>query len=390
MTTRITLLSIFVFALMFGCSKDTSPTGPDNNDPNGEEELLKAFKADEGAGVVKVMTRNVYIGANVDVVLEAQTEQEVALLVTGAYQQLMTTDFTSRAAALASEIERSNPHLVGLQEMTKFYIQDPGDLALGGQVPATDKFLDFFEELMAALDARGLHYVYAGTKKNADVELPMITGIDNEGNPTFADIRIEDHDAILARDDILTGSVLTTSYDSFLVVPEFGISIPRGFVAVSAEIGDIDLTFVNTHLEAFSTDDGVRLYQAEQLMDAFYPERGNVVIAGDFNSQAPTGQTYQYILSQGYTDVWTENTLTYNPNGYTYGHDDNLRNDEPGMFERIDFLFVGTASDATIGEGFVLGDEKRDKTASGLWPSDHAGVVAKLTFPLTMKIAADK
>jgi len=190
---------------------------------------------------------------------------------------------------------------------------------------------------------------------------------------------------------VVTGSVLTVTYDDSLPVdPELGLYIPRGFVAVSAQIGDVDVTFVTTHLEAFSADDGIRLNQAEQLVNAFHPDLGNVILAGDFNSQAPSGQTYQYILSEGYTDVWTENTLTYNPNGYTYGHDDNLRNDEPGMFERIDFLFVGTASDATIGECFVLGDEKRDKTASGLWPSDHAGVVAKLTFPLTMKIAVNK
>jgi hypothetical protein len=30
----------------------------------------------------------------------------------------------------------------------------------------------------------------------------------------------------------------------------------------------------------------------------------------------------------------------------------------------------------------VIGDELQDRTESGLWPSDHAGVVAKIQFLL--------
>ena len=29
----------------------------------------------------------------------------------------------------------------------------------------------------------------------------------------------------------------------------------------------------------------------------------------------------------------------------------------------------------------VVGEEPADRTASGLWPSDHAGVIATLTLP---------
>jgi hypothetical protein len=70
-------------------------------------------------------------------------------------------------------------------------------------------------------------------------------------------------------------------------------------------------------------------------------------------------------------------------------HQSDLKNENPNFFERIDFIFAETGTALQFGEGFVLGDESRDKTSSGLWPSDHGGVVVKIQFPVPAKLAAN-
>lgn len=380
---------LLVMVMIWGCKTDKTPTSViDDPDPNGEEELLKTFKESEGPGIVKVMSRNVYIGTDVDIVLEAPSVETIPVLVASAYDLLQKTDFPSRAEALVTEIEKTLPHLIGLQEMSKFYIQSPGDVAGGGAVPATDKFLDFFEVLMDALAARGLEYEFVATVENADIELPMLVGLDGT-MPLLDDVRIKDHDVILARSDVTISNPVAVRYDSILVVDaDLGIVIPRGYVAVNAQIGETAVVFANTHIEAVPDID-LRMAQVSQLLDAFKNESSPVILVGDFNSQATTGTSYNHVLSEGYSDVWIDNPLTYNVNGYTFGHESELNNESPNLFTRIDFIFAGPQGDPEIGEGFVLGDEKRDKTANGLWPSDHAGVVSKLTYVVPSKLASN-
>ena len=86
---------------------------------------------------------------------------------------------------------------------------------------------------------------------------------------------------------------------------------------------------------------------------------------------------------------WLENTLTYNANGFTFGHVSDLKNEKPNFSQRIDYVFVKSDAELQYGEGFVLGDEVRDKTSSGLWPSDHGGVVTKIIFPVAPKLASN-
>jgi endonuclease/exonuclease/phosphatase family metal-dependent hydrolase len=286
-----------------------------------------------------------------------------------------------------TEIEKTMPHLIGLQEMSKFFRQTPGDFLSENNTPATDKFLDFFEVLMDVLDSRGLNYDIVATIENADVELPMFVNLDGE-TLIYDDVRIVDHDVILARNDVVISNPVAVHYDSMYTVEEAGIIIPRGYVAVNAEIGQTSVIFANTHLESVP-DIELRLGQVTQLVNAFKNATLPVILVGDFNSQATTGTAYNYVLSEGYTDIWIDNPLIYNTNGYTFGHEADLKNESPNLSTRIDFIFSGSQGDPVIGEGFVVGDEKRDKTATGLWPSDHAGVVAKLTYSVPSKLASN-
>ncbi len=383
------LIVVLVGLLILGCKKDSTGIEDTDDDPNNEEQLLGTLKADEGPGVVKVMSRNVYVGTDVDMVLEATDPNTIPFFVKAAYEMLLATDYYARADALAEEIEKTLPHVVGLQEMSKTYLQAPGDFLEGNPQPASDLQFDFFDILMTALEARGLNYTLAVSVQNADVEVPMFPLVPR-GDLSLDDVRLVDHDAILVRDDVTYSNPVSVSYDSMLVIKfdeALGITIPRGYVAVDVQVGQTAFVFANTHLEAVP-DIPLRMGQATQLLNAMADETLPVIIVGDFNSRAPIGTTYQYVLSQGYTDAWDNNTLTYNPNGYTFGHESALTNEDVNFFERIDFVFVKAPNAPTYGESFVLGDELRDRTSSGLWPSDHGGVVTKLTFPIIAKLAA--
>ncbi len=383
------MILIFTLALSLGCTSSSEPTVDD--DPNGEEEKLRAFKADEGDGVVKVMSRNVYVGMDVDLILDAEDFKQIPLLAQIAYQQMISTNFNERAEAIALEIEKTLPHVVGLQEMSNTFTQSPSDFdpLLGNLEKASDPLYNFSDILMDALEARGLEYTIAATVQNADVELPMLVGFDNMGQPLLDDVRLVDHDMILVRNDVTYSDPIAVVYDSMLIVdPDYGIVIPRGYVKLEVKVGETSFVFANTHLEAANVIP-IRMGQAEQLLNDLSTESMPVIIAGDFNSVSPQGQTYQYVLSEGYTDTWVENLLTYNTNGYTYGHDSGLRNPTPDFRIRIDYVFVKADNNPTIGEGFVLGDETRDMTTSGLWPSDHGGLVTKITFPVAAKLASN-
>ncbi len=385
---KILLYVILSLTLAFsiGCKSSSEPT--EDLDPNKEEEKLNAFKDDEGTGVVKVMSRNVYVGMDVDIVLEAENITQIPLLAQVAFQQMESTNFPDRANAIALEIEKTMPHVVGLQEMSNTFRQSPSDFLLGNPVKASDPLYNFQDILMDALEARGLEYTVAARVQNADVELPMLVGFDNMGEPMLDDVRLVDHDIILVRNDVEFSNPESVTYDSMLVVDaDFGIVIPRGYVKVDVKVGETDFVFANTHLEAANIV-SLRKAQAMQLLDDLSNESDPVIIAGDFNSVATQGETYQYVVSQGYTDTWLDNPLTYNGNGYTYGHQSNLTNSTPSFSIRIDYNFIKADNNPTIGEAFVLGDEKRDMTSSGLWPSDHGGVVTKITFPVAPKLAA--
>src|SRR3954447_26380852 len=78
--------------------------------------LLPVATADAKPATVKVMTRNLYLGADLSPGIQATNLQE---LVNGAGQILNQVDannFPVRAKGLAQEIRTAKPDLVGLQE----------------------------------------------------------------------------------------------------------------------------------------------------------------------------------------------------------------------------------------------------------------------------------
>jgi hypothetical protein len=56
-----------------------------------------------------------------------------------------------------------------------------------------------------------------------------------------------------------------------------------------------------------------------------------------------------------------------------------LRNPSPTLTKRVDLVLTRGGFETVSAD--VLGEEPGDRTPSGLWPSDHAGVVATLRLP---------
>ena len=323
-----------------------------------------------GSGIT-VLSRNMYVGANVDPIIAAPSPEAVPLLVAVAFQELLHTDYQLRAGLMADEIARTRPHLVGLQEVSLIRIQSPGDRVVGGTTPATAVFLDFLPILLAELDARGLDYRVAAQVENTDVEVPMVTS----PTPTFDDVRLTDYDVLLARGDVATSNEVTRNYTA--VLPAGGITVKRGFVAVDATVGGQTYRVVDTHLE--SAHPGVRLAQAAELVQYLAAETRPIIAVGDFNSDAETGeQTYLFLLGQGYADAWLARD-----GGPTQALTCCQESDPANTTSLLDERLALVPSRNPTGNPVfadVTGDDPSER-ADDLWPSDHAGVVARFPLP---------
>jgi hypothetical protein len=64
--------------------------------------------------------------------------------------------------------------------------------------------------------------------------------------------------------------------------------------------------------------------------------------------------------------------------GLTWGHDPDLRNANDAMTQRLDLVLARSAF-TSLGTSSVevWGDDLDERTATGMWPSDHAGVIAR-------------
>ena len=144
---------------------------------------------------------------------------------------------------------------------------------------------------------------------------------------------------------------------------------------MDATVGEVTYRVVNTHLEAF--DQLPRVGQMQELVAGLSNVTSPVILLGDFNTPAPDGAAYQLLLEAGYSDVWQADS---EGSGNTCCQDADLSNQQSGLGMRIDQIFVKGIS---LREGAAIrtatvGDKAEDKTPGGLWPSDHAGVVAHL------------
>jgi len=336
------------------------------------------------------MTRNLYLGADLGPMLAALASGDgnaivgAATLTWGAVQ---ATRPDERMAAIADEIVAADPAVIGLQEVTTWttFSFDPQTGAVSNPVVA----YDFLDLLLDELAERGADYraVPGATAQNfGSPPIPVLASA-GAAVPTMA-VRLADRDVILARHDVGVTNARNGTYQTIISFPLGGSTLPvaRGWGSVDVRSARAAFRFVNSHLEAFGIPgvnaEQVRVAQAGELLaaqDAVAAQSGElpIVYVGDYNSRAPEAPAYVRLLTAVGQDAWTRNHP--DASGETCCFDATLLDPADPLTTRIDLILH--SRDVKAPRATLVGEQPADMTASGLWPSDHAGVVARLVFP---------
>lgn len=310
-----------------------------------------------------VMSRNLGIGAGLLELYDADTiDPEV---VHGKFTTMTDSGVSERMAGIAEEIAAVEPAVVGLQEAS-LVRRGPPD----GE--ADERVADFLGELATALLGRAdAGYRPVATVTNADISLPAVA----PDGDRFT-VRLTDRDVLLVRDDVAVEGTTTGTFavNATTVVDGRRITATRGYCAADAVVDDVTVRVASTHL---SVADTVRRAQAGELVATFADREGPTVLLGDFNARADAGTASAYAtVAEAFTDAWG---AVGNGDGATCCQLPELDNPNNRLGIRIDHVFCGgqveplsaERTGATMDARVQMGDRT-------LWPSDHAGVVARL------------
>lgn len=332
-----------------------------------------------------VMTQNLYLGADIGKLAQAQSLLELPGIVNELWETVQKTDFPKRAEAIADEIAAAQPQLIGLQEAALWRVQEQGDWYLpGGGTPATDVKYDFIQILIDELAERGLSYKVASSVQETDIEFPNALPIG-----PWSDIRYTDRDAILARTDIPASQLKIEGTDAGLFnqtlpLPLPGgavLEVPRGWTSVDAKVRGKTVHVVEAHTETFS--ELVQYAQIQELIVGPADSDLPTILMGDFNSDAdatPPWLGYQMLRGAGFDDVWSETQIGPGP---TWGTDELVR--DLDLTQRLDLVLFKNGIKAQSSQ-LVLKPLPSSPTGP-LWASDHAGLVATVEISVNTKKA---
>jgi endonuclease/exonuclease/phosphatase (EEP) superfamily protein YafD len=288
---------------------------------------------------VKVMTLNLYIGANLTSALTpGLTPLQVVQAVTDIWLAAQASDIPARAKALAAQIHDAEPDVLAIQEAPIWRVGEVGVINPATITAATVRY-DFLTLLHAELAALGMPFGTAVRREVFDAEVPTFLGYE---------VRLTEFDAILVRSDLPADELVVTATHEqafanplVLTVAGVPIAIRRGWTQADVVVNRRPFRVINTHLEP---NVGVfRPAQAAELLGAAAAggTPGPVVVTGDVNS-APgdPGATnaYDVIVGGGFTDAWA----LANPgvDGYTCCQAADLRNEASALSRRIDHVLV--------------------------------------------------
>jgi endonuclease/exonuclease/phosphatase family metal-dependent hydrolase len=334
---------------------------------------------------VTVMTRNLYLGGDITRPVQAalgRTGDEALLALGRANHELREivdqTDFPTRSRLLAAEIAAARPDLIALQEVA-LWRHGPIELDQIGRPNATDVDYDFLATLLTDLQGHGVGYDVVQRQQGSDVEAPAFATVPDGGGQ---DVRLTLQDVILIRQD---SPVRVIGRGGAEFGPRLDVDLggaiftfQHGYAWADVEVGRERLRFIATHLESQSAE--VAQAQAEELLAGPAAGDATTVLACDCNS-APGFPAYTLLTGRGrFADQWLEAPGDPGP-GFTAILGE-LVNDPTaaGLNRRIDLVLARPVAGRAVTPAGVerTGDEPTDRSASGLWPSDHAGVVVEL------------
>lgn len=324
----------------------------------------------QGDRMVTVMTRNLYLGADLIPLIGASTPQEFAGAAALVYTQAAATDIPGRMDAVAAEIAANEPLLVGLQEVSTWStgpFMDPQ--------PATHVQFDYLQLLLTDLARRGFTYEPVVIADGFDAEAPSALGVD---------VRLTVRDVLLARSGLKTADLKLSNpqsgrYNAMLSIPNpviGDVNFYRQWASIDAKVRGKSFRFITTHLEAYSQL--ARYAQAQELLAGPAVTDLPTIVLSDFNSQTTTpNDAAAAMVAGGFTDVWS----VVNPadSGLTCCQAGDLRNPVTQVTERIDLVF--TRGGFTAVKAVRVGADALALPSGVQWASDHAGLVATVELP---------
>jgi len=363
-----------------------------------------------------VMSRNLYLGADLTPALQANNVDQAVNAGGEIVNQVHATKFPSvRAASIAAEIKKRKPDIVGLQEAA-LWRTGPVDLAaaLGSPVATQVDPLggDFLADLLNAVNSGGkasasakkkkkpLRYTLAVVKPEFDFELPV--NDNGQGNGLAGadhNERLTMRDAILVRKGVVKFSKPNTGTFSTLLRETLAggvriVDVTRGWASIDVKVRGRSLHIVDAHLEAFDsqgqndTSQGtslgkgdVRAAQARQLVTpmpdgAIRAGKIPTILIGDMNSDDNTVQpngdrnAYMALTAGGFSERSTSNPLGCCLNDpFLVGGPNSI-----GDFDhQVDHVLTNRGRVKFV-KGFVDGRAP----VNGLYPSDHAALTSVL------------
>jgi len=321
--------------------------------------IASPAQADESKRVLKVMTRNMDAGTDLNLIFAYYPNVPAGVSATLA--QVISTDIPSRIQRLADEVRTNQPDFIALQEVTEWRT---------GTCGATTVLYDQLQLLVDALAARNMQYTRLAVDSLNVIEAPSLNGC----------VRYTDSNAILMRSELRSGievsNVQSHHYLHYLDLSTIGITgFPpffHGYISADVKAGSETFRLFDTHLESTYVFDPTGLLQSSQaaeLVAALNATPFPVLLCGDFNSNAEAGpeQTASVglILNAGFTDVWRQfNSVGTGFTWPLYFEDSASGPAIPN--ERIDLIFTRDIRALKV-----------DETGTNApVASDHAGVVA--------------
>jgi endonuclease/exonuclease/phosphatase family metal-dependent hydrolase len=391
------LVAAFAFALLPALAA-AKPHGLNGHHGNGHRHAKSQGHGHHGQGhgrgkEVRVMTRNLYLGADLGPAIGTESLQELAEANGNILNQVTANDFPTRAKGLAAEILEKHPDLVGLQEVALWRTAPPSIAPLQTGPSATTVRYDYLQELLDELDAgKGPPpYRVVVVQQEFDLEAPADENGEPGDGPAAQGIpdaeingRLTMRDVILARTSggVHTWNAEGDNFETLLRVPILGQQLPiaRGWTSTDARVrGSHPFRFVNTHLEAFQPE--VRAAQAAELVAPDGPATSDlpVVLVGDLNSDDDTVTgadtlAYGVLLKAGLVERSTDDPLSCCIDSplLAVGAGGSIADFD----HQVDHVMTRDPDEVTLDSSAVTGLQP----VNGFWNSDHAGLFSALRF----------